>query len=38
MDFGGEKLTLHLVEIEIRFFGRSSLGLVPVPNEFSLLS
>jgi hypothetical protein len=38
MDFGEEKLTLLLVEIELRSFGRLALGLVPVPNEFSLLS
>jgi hypothetical protein len=38
MDFREGKLTLHLMEIELRSFGRSTLGLVPVPNEFSLLS
>jgi hypothetical protein len=38
MDFGEEKLTVCLVEIELRSFGHSVLGLVPVPNEFSLLS
>ena len=38
MVFGEEKLTLCLVEIELRSLGRSGLGLVHVPNEFSLLS
>jgi len=38
MDFGEEKLNLRLVKIELRSFCRSALGLVLVPNEFSLLS
>jgi hypothetical protein len=34
MDFGEEKVTLRLVEIELPSFSRSAFGLVP--NDFSL--
>jgi len=37
MDFGEGKVTLRLVEIELRSFCLSALGLVPVPNGFAFL-